>query len=304
MSTEIKVINLKDLLNHILKNWIKLSLASFFTAVIFYFYASSLPNIYTSTSILKVDFSIDSQSRTSSSGAGLFSSIPVFGSSNDRDTLELVKRLSTFTFYEDLIKDNNLEVTLGAVSSVDTLTGTFFYDDNLYEIEKNKWVVRKNGNRAISKQGVYRRFYKNRLNINIEKDSGLVEISFSHPSPNFSSNFIYDIVDKLNLIVGDEKVAQTQSRIDYINEKLETSNKEQVKFFLNKMLEDEYKSLLLFAPENNKPLKFLDYPLVPEAPSSPKKIIYAMIGFFFGLFLYLTYLTYGLILSSNKHNSS
>jgi uncharacterized protein involved in exopolysaccharide biosynthesis len=294
-----KAINVRDFLDYILRNFLQLILFSSLVAVIFYFYASTIPNTYVSSAILKVD-RIDNQSNSNISNGGLLSSFSGFGNAGDKDTTELIKRITSITFYNELMKDEDLEVKLAAIKSFDKKNNTEVYDKEIYSKNLKKWVVTNNNERKYSSQAIFYKFYLQNLSVSIDKDSGLVMIAFEHPSPNFASDFINELVNELNIVVANEKINQAQSKIDYINTIIESNQKDQVKVFLNKMLEEEYKSLLLFAPENNKPYKLLDYPVVPEIPSYPNKIIHFILGFFFGLFLLSSYLSFRYVFISSK----
>lgn len=294
-----KAINVRDFLDYILRNFLQLILFSSLVAVIFYFYASTIPNTYVSSAILKVDH-IDNQSNSIVSNGGLLSSLSGFGNAGDKGTTELIKRITSITFYNELMEDEDLEVKLAAIKSFDKKNNTAVYDEEIYSKNLKKWVVTNNNERKYSSQAIFYNFYLQNLSVSIDKDSGLVMIAFEHPSPNFASDFINELVNELNIVVANEKINQAQSRIDYINTIIESNQKDQVKFFLNKMLEEEYKSLLLFAPENNKPYKLLDYPVVPEKPSYPNKIIHFILGFFFGLFLLFSYLSFRYVFISSK----
>lgn len=294
----IKAINVRDFLDYILRNLLQLILFSSLVAVIFYFYASTIPNTYVSSAILKVDH-IDNQSNSNVSNGGLLSSLSGFGNAGDKDTTELIKRITSITFYNQLMEDEDLEVKLAAIKSFDKKNNTEVYDKEIYSKNLKKWVV-TNNERKYSSQAIFYNFYLQNLSVSIDKDSGLVMIAFEHPSPNFASDFINELVNELNIVVANEKINQAQSKIDYINTIIESNQKDQVKVFLNEMLEQEYKSLLLFAPENNKPYKLLDYPVVPEKPSYPNKITYFILGFFFGLFLLLSYLSLRYVFISSK----
>ena len=294
-----KAINVRDFLDYILRNFLQLILSSSLVAVIFYFYASTIPNTYVSSAILKVDH-IDNQSNSIVSNGGLLSSLSGFGNAGDKGTTELIKRITSITFYNELMEDEDLEVKLAAIKSFDKKNNTAVYDEEIYSKNLKKWVLTNNNERKYSSQAIFYNFYLQNLSVSIDKDSGLVMIAFEHPSPNFASDFINELVNELNIVVANEKINQAQSRIDYINTIIESNQKDQVKFFLNKMLEEEYKSLLLFAPENNKPYKLLDYPVVPEKPSYPNKIIHFILGFFFGLFLLFSYLSFRYVFISSK----
>jgi len=284
-----EIINVKDLLDYFFGKLINLILVSSLTAIFFYFYASTIPNTYSSSAILKVDY-IDNQSKSSFSNGGLLSSFSGFGNAGDKDTNELLKRITSLTFYNELIQDETLAIKLAAIKSYDKKNNTVEYDQEIYNVISGKWKLSDNGDRKYSNQAIFYKFYLQNLSVSIDKDSGLLMISFNHPSPTFASEFIYELINKLNTVVSNEKINQAKNRIGYINNSIESNQKDQVKTFLNKMLEEEYKSLLLYAPENNKPFKLLDYPAVPEQPSQPVKIIYFLLGFLFGFFLFSAFL--------------
>jgi len=296
---EAKFMNVKDFLDYIFSNLIRLISFSILMAVFFYIYATTIPNTYLSSAILKVDY-FDNQSSSNISNGGLLSSFAGFGNSGDKDTTQLLKRITSFTFYNELIKEEALEIKLAAVKSYDIKNNTVVYDEEIYSKNLNKWILDNDGKRRYSSQAIFYNIFLKNLSVSIDKDSGLVMISFEHPSPIFVSDFIYKLVNKLNAVVANEKINQAQSRINYINSILESDQKEQVKVFLNKMLEEEYKSLLLYAPENNKPYSLLDYPVIPEKPTYPNKIIYFVLGFLFGFFLTFIYMIFKYIFIASK----
>ena len=273
---------------------IKFKFSIVFITLIFAFasvyYALSLPNIYRSTSVLKV-YNDSSQPNISSalsqyasiaSMAGI--SIPSAG--NHDKTQFIIETIESRDFLQHLLNISGVKESLYASKAYDQKSNEIIFDKKIYDAKKNIWVRKPPPNKSSepSLYEVYNDVYSEQLNIEINKQSGFISISFDHLSPIFAYEFLNLIIKELNKVSRNNDMSESRSALNYLEGLNKSVTQKDIKSSLNLLIESQLKIQMLTNTRENYLLSPIDKPFIPENKFSPNRasicIFWTIVGFF------------------------
>ena len=140
-------------------------------------YSISLPNVYKSEALLSPVVSDVGSSGAMNNIGGLASLAGInLRTQSVGNSTKALKKLRTYSFYEDNILPNIFLPDLMAFKSWDSKNNKLFYDKNVYDHENQTW------SKVPSTQKSYKNFQKI-LAFTQDYDTGFVTISIRHESP-------------------------------------------------------------------------------------------------------------------------
>ena len=283
-------INFGQLFTEIKKNLISIILITSTFAIFSVFISLSLPNIYSSQSILKIaDESASSNSFSSMasdfSGIASLAGINLPSGVGDESdyaiellkSKEFVKHISKF----DYIKENIM-----AIKEYDQKTKSIIYDKKIYDDKNKEWVRKPPAGR--SKIPSYLELHEEitkLMNISKDRKTGFIKISFEHQSPSFAYHFLDLVIRELNQITKKINIDESQSSLDYLYSELPKINERDIRDSMNNIIESQLKIQMLANVRSDYMLKTIDAPYVPEIKSKPSRLIICIIGTFVGFLL-------------------
>jgi uncharacterized protein involved in exopolysaccharide biosynthesis len=282
-------INFGELFNEIKKNLISIILITSTFAIFSVFYSLSLPNIYSSQSILKI--ADESASNSFSSMASDFSGLATLaginlpsGGGDESDyaiellkSKEFVKHISNF----DGVKENIM-----AIKEYDQKTKSIVYDNNIYDAKNKEWI--RNPPAGRFKVPSYLELHEEIskvMNISKDRKTGFIKISFEHQSPYFAYDFLDLVIRELNQITKKINMDASQSSLDYLYSELPKINERDVRDSMNNLIESQLKIQMLANVRSDYMLKTIDAPYIPEIKSKPSRSIICIIGTLVGFIL-------------------
>tara|TARA_B100000900_G_C20542830_1_gene701256 strand:+ start:61 stop:990 length:930 start_codon:yes stop_codon:yes gene_type:complete len=245
----------------------------------------TLPNIYTSKSILAPAQTNESLSNIASRFSGMASiagfSIPKTEVDKVAMGIEVIK---SYDFYVDLIKDNNLFFKLQAVKGWDQETNSLVVNNKIFDQDKNLWISEDefsvNGVPSIQESHIA--FLEN-LDISVNNSNGLVTISYEHYSPYVAQEVVVHIINRINTISMQEDIKIAQKTIDYLQIEVEKTQLNDVRLAINNLIEKQIETISLAQASPEYLLKTLSSPIAPELKTSPKRsVIVILVGLFTG----------------------
>lgn len=229
-------------------------------------YSLSLPNIYTSSSLLAP--SQENQSGLSnikrSALAGLAGvNIPQEFSNK---TPEAIAKIKSYSFFS--------EIFLPGIDKKDLVS--------VDKWDKNKnIIIYKQNNIDYSSQKAYK-IYKNILTISQDEMTGFVKIKISHKSPYIARDWLVKIINEINLISKLQKKEEAIKSINFLEARIGDTQYTEIKNVLSELLQNETQSLMLTESNDNFIFKTIDAPYAPENKSAPSRALICILGFIFG----------------------
>jgi LPS O-antigen subunit length determinant protein (WzzB/FepE family) len=264
-----------DLILFIKILWLKKFLiisVTLFSAIFSVFYALSIPNVYTSSSLLVPAGEQDSLSSKLGSLSGLAGLAGVSLPKSSDKTPEALSRINSYDFFiNEFLPYINLE-DLMAVKSWDYQSNQITYNNKLYDSGKSKWVRKVKSPRKPkpSKQEAYK-IYKEIINTSQDPKTSFVNISISHQSPNIAKAWLDIIIKNINLHMKELDKILAENSINFLNETAINTSKSQIKVVISKLLEEQIQDLMLAEATDDYAFKPITSPIAPERKSKPSR---------------------------------
>jgi len=279
-------VNLKEIYNALLDSKKFIIYFILFFLIVGVTYSLLAPKIWTSSALLIISEDSGSSFNSSSMSGGL-ASLASFGMNNGttQKTTQALAIMKSREFFEHLLKFDEVLPNLMAVKSFDLNRKKAIFDESVYDPTTKKWITSKPKNWLAYK--VYQKIFS----LQFKDDSGLVTISVSHRSPEFSQSFLDLIIRELNLLNRNRALRQSQDSLEYLYEELRTSQLNDVKLAISQLIETQLKTQMLARVKIDYSLETLDKPYYPNERSSPKRkqiVLFSfLLGVFFSIFLVL-----------------
>ena len=261
-------------------------------SILIVFYSLSIPNIYTSYSLLAPAQS-SSETRAFDRITGLANIGGInLQSSEGSLTDEAIETIKSFKFFKNNFLPNIFLPNLFAIEEWNMVENNIIYNKNIFDIETKKWLRTAKPPKTSQPtiQEAYRAFL-NRFEISQDDKNGYVTIKITHQSPVIAQQWNEIIIYQINMLARNNAKLQALKSIDFLNLQLRQTNLSEVKEALANILEQETKKLMLIESNTEYAFKVIEPPYAPEIKSSPSRalicIIGALTGFMIGIFLVL-----------------
>ena len=273
-------INIIELISYFWKKKLTIFSITGIAAIISVIYSLSLPNIYTSSTLVAVaneKSSLSSKLGSYSSLAGL-AGISIPRESNN--SLEAIERIKSFDFFsEHFLPYIKLENLL-AIKEWNPENNTILYDEKIFNNNSKKWIREKLPN-IPSNQEAYRE-YKDILNIYEDNKTLFVTISIDHQSPHIAKKWVEIIVKNINESMRNIDKKNALDSINFLNKEVENTNLKETKEAISKLVESQLQNLMLTSASESYVYKTLNAPIAPEKKTSPSRAIICILITFLG----------------------
>lgn len=248
------------------------------------FYALSIPDEYTSTSLLSPSSNPggSSVSKLSSSLGGVAALAGVnlsSGDGGDKVTVSIAL-LKTWGFIEGFIEKNNIEVELFAVRGWDRAVNRLIIDELLYDEESSKWVRETMDGRRTAKPSSWELFEKMKPRLDVHQDvkTGLISISVTHYSPFVAKKWVDMLIADINDHMREKDRADAVQRIDYLKLQIEKTGNADMRAIFYHLIEEQTKALMLAEISDEYVFKTVSPAKVAERKSRPKRAFIVILG--------------------------
>ena len=268
-----------DILNLIKVLWKRryaIVFITFLAAITSVVYALSLPNIYTSKSILaptQFNESLKSQLGNYSSLAG-FAGFNLGQESGSRTT-EVIERIKSYYFFVEQFLPNIEFNDLVAAQNWDEKSNKIKYV-SISEVDKPTY------------QDAYEK-YKQILFVTQDKQTSFVSIQIDHISPYIAQEWLITIIKNANLLMREIDKEAAINSLDYLNKTISTINLSETKVAISNIIENQIKTLTLTEASEDYVLRPISQPIVPEKKSSPARSFICITGTFLGFLFSLVF---------------
>ncbi len=260
-----------------------LTIASTF---LFLIYSLSLPNLYTSKAIVEIVDSQDNSSTLSSlsnqfGGLASLAGINLGASQSGGKSFWVIERIKSKDFSERISNLPGMKEGLFAVDRYDQVSKNLIYNEDVFL--DSKWVK---DNEGKTKKPTSLDFYdqmQGGLLIQKNTETGFIEMSFTHQSPIFASNFLETIINEINDQTRAEEKKAAQDSLNYLKSTLATTSVQEIKNSLSVLIENQTRALMLADISEFYIVKPIDPPFIPENKSMPSRSVISVMGLLFGL---------------------
>ncbi len=134
----------------------------------------------------------------------------------------------------------------------------------------------------------YALFTKQVLATNVDKNSGMINLSISWKDPQLAALWANKLVVVLNEHMRHHAIEEATQSIDYLNQQISQTSVLEMQQMLYGLIEDETKKTMLANVRAEYAFKVIDPAVVPEKKIKPKRALIAILGmvlgFLFALF--------------------
>lgn len=277
-------IDLKELFLVIWNKKIFIGATTSIAAILTIILALSLPNIYTSQSLLAPASKEDSLS----SKLGGFSSIASLGgfslpSDGGSKSQEAIERIKSFEFFSTYFLPNIKLENIMAVKKWIPEDNTLIYNKKLFNKSTSKWVRDVSYPKKIipSPQESFKK-YKEAMSVIEDKKTSFITISIDHHSPVIAQKWVDIIIYQINESMRKVDADTSQKAISFLNETTQSTNVQSIKEAITKLLENQMQTLMLTTSNEYYVLKIIDSPIIPEEKSKPSRVLIVILGTILG----------------------
>ncbi|WP_462170294.1 Wzz/FepE/Etk N-terminal domain-containing protein [Pseudoalteromonas xiamenensis] len=213
-------------------------------------FALSLPNVYTSTTLLaKVEEGKSGGLSSLKSELGGFAALAgvSLGAKGGNNTDLALQILKSRQFVNEFVNKYKLKAVLMATTSWDKDNDKLIYNPEIYDVKSETWKVNQQTGKSFEPMVQEVRDYFIGKIIGIEEDNkkGLVTITVTHLSPRVAKEISDKLVSEINLNIQNADIEEAVTRITYLKKALlETPIADMQKIFYQLIEQQEQKKML------------------------------------------------------------
>ncbi|MCZ4253677.1 Wzz/FepE/Etk N-terminal domain-containing protein [Pseudoalteromonas shioyasakiensis] len=249
-------------------------------------FAITRPNIYQSEALLAP---VESEDRGGlASLAGQFGGIASLaglnlGSGSVSNVNLAIEILKSKRFISEFIEKHDILIELMAVDGWVMGTGELSIDNDIYDVEKKKWIRDVNPplKSKPSSQEAYKEFRKIFF-VFTEEETGMVRISIEHYSPIIAQQWVNLLVKDINDEMKLRDVQEAEKSIEFLKGQIENTQVTDIKSVLYSLIEEQAKTIMFANVRDEYVFKTIDPPLVAEEKIKPKRAVMSILGFILG----------------------
>ena len=266
-------------------------LISFIFGVSSILYTLSIPNEYRATVLLAPAHSSSGAISGAVEQLGALSSLAGVNLDQGIDESKIAQEvMKSWSFIDKFINENNISVEVFAVEDWDSSKNQLDVDDDVYDSESGQWLTENEKGELgpPSSWDLYDAF-KERLNVSVDKRTGLTSISIEYFSPEIAKKWVDLYVSSINTHMQERQVIKTARNIEYLEAQIQKNSIAEIETVLYAIVEEQFKEKML--AEANPEYAFITVSpsMVPEEKSSPKRFLIVILATILGFFLAIIY---------------
>ena len=279
-------INLRELFTVLWVDKIKIIAVTAMFAILSVFYALSVPNQYKASALL-----VPAQQQTGGiSGAlaqlgGIASLAGVSLGSGDSSESQIAQRImQSWSFIEDFIKTNNLEIDVFAAEGWDRASGKLEIDEDLYNSGTTQWLVKNDETNKVGMPSSWQLFetFTEILSVSEDKKTGLVSMSIEYYSPQLAKQWLDMYISAINKHMQERQMAKVTRNIEYLEAQIAKTTIAEMQEVFYTIIEEQLKSKMLAEANPDYAFVAVSPSMVPEQKSQPKRALICILGTLLG----------------------
>ena len=276
-------IDLMELFNVIWKGKILIILITSVFAVCSIAYSLTLPNYYSSESILIVRDSQNSGSLSQYAGLASLAgvSLPSSGNTSVHEVMEIIKSRE---FIKHLIKFEGILPSIMAAKSYDLASQELYFDPEIYDVKTKTWTREPSANKGIrpSYLEAHKEYLNKMLSISLEPKKGLISLKIEHISPVFARDFLALIIKESNALNREIDIDTSSKALRYLKIELSQTSLVEIKKSINQLIEAQLETQMLASVHDEYSLISLEPPFIPEDKTRPSRSLIVILATILG----------------------
>ena len=280
-------VDLLELLNVLWLGKIKIIFITAIFAVFSVYYALSIPNQYlASTTLAPIESSNSGALSGTLGGLASLTGVNIANSGKVDEAQIALEIMQSWSFIENFIAENNLEVSLSEASSWNRASNKILIDEDMYDIKTNKWLVEQPTSWSLFQS------FSGLLDVSKDNKTGLVSVSIEHYSPKIAKQWLDLYVDGINHFMQSRKINEVMLNLKYLEEQINKTSNSEMKDVFYSLIEEQTKDKMLAFVNPEYAFKAVNPSMLPEEKSQPRRsficIVITLLGALFSILLVLS----------------
>lgn len=279
-------INLRELFTVLWVDKIKIIAVTAMFAILSVFYALSVPNQYkASVSLVPAQQQSGGISGALAQLGGIASLAGVSLGSGDSSESQIAQRImQSWSFIDDFIKSNNLEIDIFAAEGWDRASGKLNIDEDLYNSGTTQWLVKNEETNKVGMPSSWRLFetFSEILSVSEDKKTGLVSMSIEYYSPQIAKQWLDMYISAINKHMQERQMAKVTRNIEYLEAQIAKTTIAEMQEVFYTIIEEQLKSKMLAEANPDYAFVAVSPTMVPEQKSQPKRALICILGTLLG----------------------
>ena len=279
-------INLRELFTVLWVGKIKIIAITAMFAIMSVFYALSVPNQYkASVSLVPAQQQSGGISGALAQLGGIASLAGVSLGSGDSSESQIAQRImQSWSFIDDFIKSNNLEIDIFAAEGWDRASGKLNIDEDLYNSGTTQWLVKNDETNKVGMPSSWQLFetFTEILSVSEDKKTGLVSMSIEYYSPQLAKQWLDMYISAINKHMQERQMAKVTRNIEYLEAQIAKTTIAEMQEVFYTIIEEQLKSKMLAEANPDYAFVAVSPSMVPEQKSQPKRALICILGTLLG----------------------
>jgi LPS O-antigen subunit length determinant protein (WzzB/FepE family) len=187
--------------------------------------------------------------------------------------------MSSWSFIEGFIADNNIAVEVYAADGWDKTSNKLQINDDIYDVKKQEWLLENKG--PPSSWTLFKAF-SDHVTVIEDNKSGLVAVSMEFYSPHIAKDWLDLYVAAINQHMQARKVAKVSKNIAYLQAQIEKTSIAKMQEVFYAIIEEQIKNKMLADASPDYAFVSVGQSMVPEKKSRPKRALICILGTLLG----------------------
>ena len=254
-------------------------------------YSLTLPNYYSSESVLIARDSQNSSTLSQYSGLASLAGVDL-PSSGDTAVFEVMEIIKSREFVKHLITFENVLPSIMAAKSYDAASQELYFDPKIYNVKTKTWIREPSKNKGSKPSYIEaHKEYHSLLSISQDAKTGLVSIMVEHISPIFAKDFLTLIIKEANTWNRDIDIGTSNKALVYLKTELSQTSLVEIKKSIYQLIEAQLETQMAANIHEEYSLITIEPPFIPEEKFKPSRtyivIISTMLGGILGVMIVL-----------------
>ena len=176
------------------------------------------------------------------------------------------------------LNDNSIPLSVLVVETI--RSKTFF--KHLLEKADIKDQILGDDSKTFSYIEMHEYIFSKELGVFMDRETGLLHISYTHTSSVFARDMVNLIIDEINNIFRENKIEELKKAREYFEAEYENAVTNSIKTSLSFLLEKNLNETMLANVRDDYVLKIIDEPVIPVNKSSPVRSMFLIFGLIIG----------------------
>ena len=280
----IEDINIFDFFLILWKRKLTIIATTTIAAILSVIFSLSLPNIYTSSTLL---IQSDANQSLASNFSGLsslasLSNIPDLRSPGENKSKEAMARIRSYNFFENQFLPNIKLENLMAARKWEPELDVIKYNNDFIK-ETNTWVraVKFPYKPKPSNQEAFK-VYSEIINLYEDQKTFFVTLSVEHISPKVASAWNKIIFNEINAYMRQIDKSIAEESIKFLKDTSLNNNIADIDNYISSLLKEQLQNLMFTESRKDYIYSYIEAPYIPEKKSKPSRALICIMGTFLG----------------------